>query len=317
MPDNPAGWLVVTARNRAIDRLRRERTVAARTKLLEVAETMEDEIPETSFPDERLELIFTCAHPALNLDAQVALTLWALSGLRTDEIARAFLVSETTMAQRLVRAKRKIKEAGIPFRVPPDHLLPDRLASVLAVVYLIFNEGYDGRADLTAEGIRLGLALTELMPDEPEVHGLLAADAVQRLASRRPAARRRDRAAGRSGPVALGPEPDRSGPRGSRQGPGPRWPRGLCPSGRDRIPARSRRDRLASDRLDVRRASPRDGLARRRAEQGRRDRRGRGALGRAGRDRRAASSTVTSIFTRRGPTFSAGSTGGTRLASRI
>jgi RNA polymerase sigma-70 factor, ECF subfamily len=201
MPDNPAGWLVVTARNRAIDRLRRERTVAARTKLLEVAETMEDEIPETSFPDERLELIFTCAHPALNLDAQVALTLWALSGLRTDEIARAFLVSETTMAQRLVRAKRKIKEAGIPFRVPPDHLLPGRLASVLAVVYLIFNEGYDGRADLTAEGIKLGLALTELMPDEPDVHGLLA---LMLFNDSRRDARRRD------GEIVLLADQDRS-----------------------------------------------------------------------------------------------------------
>ena len=174
MPDNPAGWLVVTARNRAIDRLRRERTVAAGTKLLEVAETMEDEIPETSFPDERLELIFTCAHPALNLDAQVALTLWALGGLRTGEIARAFLVSETTMAQRLVRAKRKIRTRGSRSVSRRTIWLPDRLAGVLAVVYLIFNEGYDGRADLTAEAIRLGLALTELMPDEPEVHGLLA-----------------------------------------------------------------------------------------------------------------------------------------------
>jgi RNA polymerase sigma-70 factor (ECF subfamily) len=124
--------------------------------------------------DERLELVFTCCHPALALDAQVALTLRTLGGLSTDEIARAFLVPEATMAKRLVRAKRKIKAAGIPFRVPPAHLLPDRLAAVLAVVYLIFNEGYGGRGDLAAEAIRLGRALAELMPDEPEVHGLLA-----------------------------------------------------------------------------------------------------------------------------------------------
>ena len=129
---------------------------------------------DESFPDERLELIFTCCHPALGLDAQVALTLRTLGGLTTDEIARAFLVPEATMAQRLVRAKRKIKSAGIPFRVPPDHLLPDRLAAVLAVVYLIFNEGYGGRGDLAGEAIRLGRALAELMPDEPEAHGLLA-----------------------------------------------------------------------------------------------------------------------------------------------
>ena len=128
----------------------------------------------TTFPDERLELIFTCCHPALAVDAQVALTLRTLGGLTTGEIARAFLVPEATMAQRLVRAKRKIKAAGIPFRVPPDHLLPDRLAAVLAVVYLIFNEGYGGRGDLAAEALRLGRALAELMPDEPEVHGLLA-----------------------------------------------------------------------------------------------------------------------------------------------
>ena len=128
----------------------------------------------TTFPDERLELIFTCCHPALAIEAQVALTLRTLGGLTTDEIARAFLVPEPTMAQRLVRAKRKIKAAGIPFRVPPDHLLPDRLAAVLAVVYLIFNEGYGGRGDLAAEALRLGRALAELMPDEPEVHGLLA-----------------------------------------------------------------------------------------------------------------------------------------------
>jgi RNA polymerase sigma-70 factor (ECF subfamily) len=128
----------------------------------------------TTFPDERLELIFTCCHPALSTEAQVALTLRSLGGLTTDEIARAFLVPEPTMAQRLVRAKRKVKAAGIPFRVPPDHLLPDRLAAVLAVVYLIFNEGYSGRVDLAAEAIRLGRALAELMPDEPEVYGLLA-----------------------------------------------------------------------------------------------------------------------------------------------
>jgi RNA polymerase sigma-70 factor (ECF subfamily) len=125
-------------------------------------------------PDERLELIFTCCHPALSLDAQVALTLRTLGGLTTEEIARAFLVPEETMKKRLARAKGKIKAAGIPFRVPPAHLLPDRLAAVLAVVYLIFNEGYSGRGELASEAIRLARALAELMPDEPEVHGLLA-----------------------------------------------------------------------------------------------------------------------------------------------
>jgi RNA polymerase sigma-70 factor (ECF subfamily) len=166
--------LVTTARNRAIDRIRRDRTLAAKTRLLEPPEATEEEMDETTIPDKRLELIFTCCHPALALDAQVALTLRALGGLSTDEIARAFLVPEQTMAKRLVRARVKIKTAGIPFRVPPAHLLPDRLAAVLAVVYLIFNEGYGGRGDLADEAIRLGRALAELMPDEPEVHGLLA-----------------------------------------------------------------------------------------------------------------------------------------------
>ena len=129
---------------------------------------------ETRFPDERLELVFTCCHPALGLEAQVALTLRALGGLSTEEIARAFLVPEETMKRRLSRAKRKITDAGIPFRVPDDRTLPERLAAVLAVVYLIFNEGYGGRVDLAAEALRLGAALAELMPDEPEVHGLQA-----------------------------------------------------------------------------------------------------------------------------------------------
>ena len=177
MPRNPTAWLITTARNRAINRIQRDKTLAVKSRELQVQAATEqpvDETDEMTFPDERLELVFTCCHPALATEAQVALTLRTLGGLATEDIARAFLVPETTMAQRLVRAKRKIRSAGIPFRVPADHLLPDRLAAVLAVVYLIFNQGYGGRGDLAGEAISLGRALAELMPDEPEVHGLLA-----------------------------------------------------------------------------------------------------------------------------------------------
>jgi RNA polymerase sigma-70 factor (ECF subfamily) len=178
VPANPTGWLITTARNRAVDRIRRERTLAAKTEQLEreLRQTSEETMDETAtFPDERLELIFTCCHPALALEAQVGLTLRTLGGLSTEEIARAFLVPFETMSKRLTRAKHKIRDAGIPFAVPPDHLLPERLDAALAVIYLIFNEGWGGgRVDLAAEAIRLGRSVAELMPDEGEAHALLA-----------------------------------------------------------------------------------------------------------------------------------------------
>jgi RNA polymerase sigma-70 factor (ECF subfamily) len=177
-PANPTAWLITTARNRAIDQLRRQQVLAEKTRLIahELTAHLEPTMDEpTTFRDERLELIFTCCHPALSREAQVALTLRTLGGLSTEEIARAFLTPFDTMSKRLTRAKHKIRDARIPFAVPEDHQLPDRLAAVLVIVYLVFNEGWsDGRVDLAAEAIRLGRALVELMPDESETLGLLA-----------------------------------------------------------------------------------------------------------------------------------------------
>jgi len=188
VPHRPGAWLTTTARNRALDRLRRSKTEAV--KLQEVATLSgPDELPDygdSGVSDDRLRLMFTCCHPALTLEARVALTLRTLAGLTTGEIARAFLVPEATMAKRLTRAKHKIRDAGIPYRVPPAHLLPERTGGVLAVLYLLFNEGYAAsagddllRPDLTGEAIRLARLLTRLMPDEPEATGLLALMLIQ------------------------------------------------------------------------------------------------------------------------------------------
>jgi len=177
-PANPTGWLVATARNRAIDRIRRERTLALKAEQLrhELREPEGERVAETApLPDERLELVFTCCHPALAREAQVALTLRTLGGLSTEEVAQAFLVPFETMSKRLSRAKRKIRTAGIPFAVPSANALPDRLDAVLSVIYLIFNQGWGaGRGELASEAIRLGRVLAALMPDEPEALALMA-----------------------------------------------------------------------------------------------------------------------------------------------
>ncbi|MGW0948354.1 RNA polymerase sigma factor [Streptomyces sp. NPDC002623] len=224
VPPSPAGWIITTARNRAVDRLRRESTRDARQAEAALLYEADPPVEEGPVRDDRLRLIFTCCHPALAPQAQVALTLRLLGGLGTAQIARAFLVPEPTMAQRLVRAKAKIRDARIPYRVPRDADLPDRLKGVLAVVYLIFNEGYGGDPGLCAEALRLGRLLAELMPDEPEATGLLALMLL--VESRRGA---RETADGTLVPL---PEQDRD-----------RWDRELVAEGQTLVRRCLRRDR--------------------------------------------------------------------------
>ncbi|OQQ14391.1 RNA polymerase subunit sigma-24 [Streptomyces sp. M41(2017)] len=223
-PPSPAGWIITTARNRAVDRLRRESSREARHAEALRLHAPDEPTEEGPVRDDPLRLIFTCCHPALAPQAQVALTLRLLGGLTTPQIARAFLVPESTMAQRIVRAKAKIRDAGIPYRIPRDADLPDRVEGVLAVVYLVFNEGYGGRADLCTEAVRLGRLLVELMPDEPEALGLLALMLL--IEARRPARTSVE------GDLVLLADQDRS-----------RWDRGLIAEGQDLVRRCLRRNR--------------------------------------------------------------------------